>query len=163
MIGRGGWREFVVFDAPKSIVTDDLETGRKRKFQVLHDPHPAPLIERDIDRLRHIRFGGDQLDFHSGIELEPFQRFLRCFRLQAARSRSGVRNCETQDRNQRDREPRAVPPSRIQPWPAWTRWGGMTIEPDLALVSLACNLSYHWLDAAIFQAVTSASISPPLL
>ena len=48
--------------------------------------------------------GGDQLDFYSKIELEPFQRFLSWF-----------------------------------------------------------NLSYHWLDAAIFQAVTSASISPPLL
>ena len=44
-------RDFVVDDAPENVAAQNLQAGRVRILDVLHDPEPAALVEAHRDRL----------------------------------------------------------------------------------------------------------------
>ena len=66
----------VVDGAQVLILLDRLEARRVGVLQVLHDPHPAALVEGDAHRLADHRLGGDGLDREAGRELHPLEGFV---------------------------------------------------------------------------------------
>ena len=67
-------RNLVVNGAEVLIILRDLETGGERVLEILHDPHPATVIEVDIQRLADHRLGGGEVPAEAGGDLELRER-----------------------------------------------------------------------------------------
>ena len=67
-------RHFVELRADVAVVGHDFQPGGEGVLQILHHPHPAALVEGEVERLFDFRLGGDEVHLQAGVRAEMFDR-----------------------------------------------------------------------------------------